>query len=589
MRLLRIWMGLLPGIWVVSLCFATPLSELNSRREQLRAADAAFHAGYDAEKKGDLTDARAQFEKVVRLAPQIAQGHSALGAVLVQVGEYGKAIPELKRSLELAPGDRTAEINLAMAYEQFGDHAKSLSLFRALDRNGASPLPESVAILYIRALAAIHESEAARAKAQSALAANPDSPVLHDALGSLEAQRQNWNVAIPQFRESIRLDRKFAEAYLHLGLALMMEQQSAEGLQALTTAVELAPQNARMHLELGKALVANGDNPRAASVLQQALALDPSSRETKYQLGLALQAAGEEQRAIPLFQEVVAGDPRNAQALTNLGLALVQVGKAKEAVPFYERALKETPGDPLIHQDLGVAYLQESNLDDAIAEFREGLRVAPDAYELHYDLGLALKLKDDLDAATTELETAARLNPNSPDPPFTLGILNMQRGRFDDAAEELGTALRLRPENGDGWATLGSVFKQQGKMTEATDALRKAIALMPSQPGPHITLASVLAQQGQSADAAAERKKAAELSRNAVNRQRATFAVNTGNALLMKGEVSDAIARYQEAVSNDPTYIEAHRGLAAALERAGRTSEATAENLKVTELTRAQP
>jgi protein O-GlcNAc transferase len=586
MRLLRTWTGQSASIWVVSFCLATTAVGVNNQQEQLRAADAAFHSGYEAEKGGDLSRARAQFEKVVRLAPQIAEGHSALGAVLVQQGENGKAIPELKRALELKPGDRSAEINLAMAYEQSGEHAKSLSLFRALDRN---PLPENAAILYIRALAATHQIEHARERAESALAANPESPVLHDTLGSLEAQRQNWNVAVPQFREAIRLDGKSAEAYLHLGLALRMQQQSAEGLQALAAAAELAPQSALTHLELGKALLANGDDPRAVSVLQEALRLDPSSREARYQLGLALQAAGEEQRAIPLFQEVVAGDPHNAQALTNLALALVQLGKAKEAVPLYLRALKENPADPLIHQDLGVAYLQESNLDDAIAEFREGLRVAPDAYELHYDLGLALKLKDNLDAATVELENAARLNPNSPDPPFTLGILNMQRGHFEDAAQELRTALRLRPENGDGWATLGSVYKQQGKWTEASDALRKAMALMPGQPGPHITLAGVLAQQGQSEGAAAERKRAAELSRMAVNRQRATFAVNTGNALLLKGQVSDAIGRYQEAVSNDPTYIEAHRGLAAALERAGRTSEATAENLRITELSRAQP
>jgi protein O-GlcNAc transferase len=219
-----------------------------------------------------------------------------------------------------------------------------------------------------------------------------------------------------------------------------------------------------------------------------------------------------------------------------------------------------------------------------VAAFHLSLKMAPESYQLHYDLGLALKLKDDIGAATAELESAARLNPNSPDPPYTLGIVAMQTGQFEDAARQLKVALAIRPENGDGWAILGSVYKQQDKLAEASDALQKAIELIPNQPGPHVTLAAVLAEQGRSAEATAERKKAADLTRVAISRQRATFAANTGNALLLKGQITDAIARYQEAVSDDPTYVEAHRGLAMALERAGRTVEAEGERNKAAQL-----
>jgi tetratricopeptide (TPR) repeat protein len=156
----------------------------------------------------------------------------------------------------------------------------------------------------------------------------------------------------------------------------------------------------------------------------------------------------------------------------------------------------------------------------------------------------------------------------------------MQAGRFDDAAVQLKRGLELRPQNGDAWATLGSVYKQQGKLPEATDALRHAVDLLPAQPGPHITLAGVLAEQGQQQQAAAERKKAAELTRIAVNRQRATFATNTGNMFLQKGQITDAIERYQEAVNSDPSFAEAHAGLASALARQGRSAEAAEESKK---------
>ena len=108
---------------------------------------------------------------------------------------------------------------------------------------------------------------------------------------------------------------------------------------------------------------------------------------------------------------------------------------------------------------------------------------------------------------------------------------------------------------------LGNVYRKMNKLPEAAEALREAIRQMPEQPDPHLTLAAVLAQQGQTAEAAAERKKGAELERVAMNRQRATVSTNSGNSLLKKGQVTDAIERYQEALSDDPNYAEAHRGL----------------------------
>ncbi len=231
MRLLRrTWVYQFAGALLVSCTFAASLAAIDSRQKRLRSADTAFHAGYAAEKSGDLSSARQQFEKVVQLAPDIAEGHSALGSVLVQLGQYTQAIRELTRALALKADDRSAQINLAVAYEQSGDHEKSLALFRSLDRNAASPLSPSVVIFYIRALAGTQQTELAIEKTQGAIAAAPENPILHDTLGSLEAQRQDWNGAVSEFKEVIRLDPNFVEAHLHLGLTFMMQQRTSEAV-----------------------------------------------------------------------------------------------------------------------------------------------------------------------------------------------------------------------------------------------------------------------------------------------------------------------------------------------------------------------
>jgi protein O-GlcNAc transferase len=188
----------------------------------------------------------------------------------------------------------------------------------------------------------------------------------------------------------------------------------------------------------------------------------------------------------------------------------------------------------------------------------------------------------------------------------------MQMGRLDEAVVELRKAVALRPLNGDAWAILGSTLKQDSRLEEAADALKKAIPLLPGQPGPRVTLAGVLADQASTLSSAADaseaagdqqkasalraqvkelraqvveyRREGAVLARSAVSRQRANFAMNAGNQLMLRGQIADAVARYQEAIAADSTFAEPHNQLAIAYERQGRAEEAAAERAKATSL-----
>lgn len=576
LHLLNAWLaGLAACLALAAMCGAQEPSP------SLRQADADYRAGVAALSRSDLQAARVDFENVVRLAPSAEQGHSALGGVLVRLGETAAGIRELEKALAMKPGDTSAQENLALAWQQSGQPAQALPWFAKLEaasRREKRPLQAAVLAEYARCLAAAGQPGPAVEKMKQAAAEAPRNGEWQDELGAIYAQQRDWIHAQQAFSAALRIDPGLAMAHFHLGVTLEAEQQPG-ALQELRRAYDLAPGNAAIALELGQMLAAAGNDQDALPVLRRAVALNPGSTAAAYQLGLVLQRTNQVDEAIPLLEKAAA-DAANPDALTNLGMALCQAQRATDAVPLLERAISLAPQNPTAHENLAAAYIQLSRFDDAVTQLRAALELTPDAPQLHYNLGLALKMKDDDADAIPEFQKAETLAPSSPEAPYALGLLYLQAGRYADAARELNASLRLQPANGDGWATLGSVYNHLDQLPEAAAALQEAIRQRPGQPDPYLTYAAVLVKQNQPTQAAAERHKAADLMRANMNRQRAEVSSNSGNDLLKNGKVADAIVAFRDALSFDPDYAEAHLGLANALQRQGKVGEAAIERQK---------
>jgi protein O-GlcNAc transferase len=574
----------LPGLFVWFNLVCVGLAQ--DTTSALKQADAAYRAGSAAFSKNDYETARVDFEKVIRLVPAGEQGYRALGLTLLRMGKAEESLRNLEKALSLKPSDSDAQLGLAIAYDRLHEPAKEVILLGKLEaaaRAQKHPLSADIEAMYARALAATHQPGAAIIHMKQAVAADPRNAGALDDLGSLYAMQKDWRNAEESFHAALAVNPSLASAHLHLGLALGAEQRpgAAEELsEELNRAYQLDPDNPTINLELGRLLAANGDDQQAIQLLQRAYALMPQSADAAYQLGLALQRSNRMSEAIPLFQSAAAADPNNPDILANLGMALCQQQKATQAVPLLQKAVQLAPNKPIAHQNLAAAYIQLSQFDDAVSELRIALKLSPDSPQLHYNLGVALKEQDNIAAAIPELQTAERLDPAMSEPPNVLGILHLQAGQYDEAARELSTSLKLQPENGDGWAMLGSVYNHLDQLDQATAALDQAIQRLPLQPDPHLTLAAVLAKQNKPEDAKAERAKAAELMRANMNRQRAEVAAHSGASLLQNGKVPEAIVEFQNAISFDPSYPEAHLGLADAFDRQGKTSDAAAERQK---------
>ena len=154
---------------------------------------------------------------------------------------------------------------------------------------------------------------------------------------------------------------------------------------------------------------------------------------------------------------------------------------------------------------------------------------------------------------------------------------------------EQSKSLKLRPENGDCWATLDCVENKLDRLPEAGAALREAIRQSPLHADPHLTLSTVLNRQNHPAKATEERREAADLMRERMNLQRSKVSTHAANSPLASGKTNDAVADDREALSFVPNNVDAHEGLAKALDRLGKTMVAAAERQKAAGLRQSGP
>ena len=278
----------------VSTARGTQAQAAGGQEEQdaLKRADAAFRGGFTAMQAGHLEEARVQFTEAAKLAPQIPEGHEALGEVLIELGKPAEAVPEFEAALRLKPADEGIESNLALAYAKTGEVAKAIPQFsaayQASSQPGAQPVDAEFLQAYGRALAAVGRSADAIPMFQAAIDRGSATADAYDALGSLYAQGGQWGQAQMEFERALRVDGTFMPARIHLGI-VQREQRNLDGaVSSLYAATTQDPKNALAQGEYGRTLAAAGQDEAASAHLEQAAQLDPNLAGVQNDLAMAL-------------------------------------------------------------------------------------------------------------------------------------------------------------------------------------------------------------------------------------------------------------------------------------------------------------
>lgn len=356
---------------------------------------------------------------------------------------------------------------------------------------------------------------------------------VNEALGSLYAESDRTEQAIPYLKKACRIQPKQAVAHANLGAAYLKAGHSDAAVTELRLAIQSDPHNSGARSNLGQALLLKQDPAEAVKHFAAASALEPDNSDLKYNLALALYESGSVKEAAVALESIPAAAATDQEEALG-GEIAERLGNYQQAFQHYQAAAQKNPSDQNIYA-LTLELLRHWTWDQAftIASYGEsrypqsthfrvaqgiaryggskflesaaifsGLLAAEPGNALYADLlGRSCgALAEDATAECSGLTEFARQHPENAQAAMyaAASLLHQTAAKQDKEAVKrlLEQAIAADPKSPEAYFQTGVLEQSQLQWKESAVSLEHAIALRPTYPEAHYRLSRAYAHLG---------------------------------------------------------------------------------------------
>jgi tetratricopeptide (TPR) repeat protein len=517
--------------------------------------EARFNLSLALLQKHEPAKAARELRVAVRLKPDNAMGHIALGEALGELGENEAAVEEFKLVLKADPKSVPALDGLAKALIA----EKRYSAAIAYLKDGATDpmLQDDLAVAY--------SSSGDVSEAVKLLAAlvqqDPTSADRHARLGIAYTQQSQFRQAADEFREALRLDPSNDITTLSHVKALIILAEFQTALPEIQSYYRRKPGDFNALYLMGVVDRGLGNYSDAEPLLKKAITLNPNHYEARYNLGFVLARLGKTEEALPHLQKALQLNPESSEARFQLAAVLRSLGqeqRAREELEKFQEKKQESVKENVAGTKVNQAneFFEQGDYEHAVDYYRQALAEDPGNAKTYYDLALGLDRLGKISEEREALAKAIELDSSLARAHNQLGFLNLQAGRESEAEKELKAAVTLDPDYAEAENNLGVLYGQQGKNREAEDLFRRATENNPKYTHAFVNLG--LIQAGQSRFSEAE-----PILRNALKISPDDSQALTALAMVLARtqKTDEAIGYFKKAVNLDPKSSDAHLNL----------------------------
>jgi tetratricopeptide (TPR) repeat protein len=238
------------------------------------------------------------------------------------------------------------------------------------------PIARSVLLSNRMIFAGYKLGVASDCKHAESLSRSPQNALDYVARGKAFAEKHDYDRAISDFSQAIKLDSNLATAFYNRGGVLYNNKRDAKaGLSDLFEAFRLDPQFG------GSDYFANGDNDRKIAdnlaITSDAIAGNPDF-ENPYRIRSAMYFfKGDSDSAIRDASKAVSLYASDDSAFNNRASAYLKKGDVAAAISDLDEAILLNPKVPNYFRNRGIAHLQNGDLERALSDLNEAVRLDP--------------------------------------------------------------------------------------------------------------------------------------------------------------------------------------------------------------------
>jgi len=295
--------------------------------------------------------------------------------------------------------------------------------------------------------------------------------------GIMYAMRREYDKAIADFTEAIRLNPDITAAYMLRALALSASVSRVIGVGENFSDLATVSTGERASAE--QVLIYD----RAIADHTEAIRLNPNHAGAYNNRGVAYAEKGDHDRAIADYTQAIRLNPDYADAYSNRGGAYSSNGDYDRAITDYTRAIRLNPNYAGAHYNRGNAYINKGDLDMAITDFTQAIRLNPNFAEAYSNRGVAYYHKGDYSLAVTDYTQAIRLDPNDAVAYNNRGHVHANNGDFDRAIADYTQAIRLDPNYAVAYNNRGHVHANNGDFDRAIADWEAVLRINPNHSG----------------------------------------------------------------------------------------------------------
>lgn len=346
-------------VLATGLIFAQAGSDENSAQVQ-----ELYAAAKTAQARGELAEAIARYQEILRIAPKLAAAYNNLGALYFRDHDYVKAAAVLERGLKVDPSMNSAAVLLGISLYETGEYPNARIRLEAAVR--ANPNDANARMFLAKSLTKLGDFGEAGAQLEKLGERDPKNQEVWYLLAKVHMKLSEQALA-----KMNAIDPNSVLAHQLSGEVMESMNNYDGAVVELKKAVDVAPGMPGNHYKLGDAYWNLSQWDLASEQFTAELNVDAGNCSARWKLGnVILQQNGSAADALKELDAALERCPKLTDARLDRARALVKLDRGREAVADLEQAEKANPDSPGVHFLLARVYRSLGRAQEAQAEMQ---------------------------------------------------------------------------------------------------------------------------------------------------------------------------------------------------------------------------